>query len=141
MMTRRQRSSPILLHLAAFAMALVAVVTMPVCLDASNAPILDGDVLTITESRDVVQVMHQPGTYFLHVQSGVDGHCVTCGPSNHVPTAPLAATVAEQSQRVATLPSVLMVTTTSPHAVSGSHQSGASSLTTAPLSPPPRAIS
>ena len=141
MLALRRTQCTFLLHLAAFVVALVAIVTMPVCFDASNAPILDGDVLTVTESRDVVQVMHQPGTYLLHVQNGVEDHCVTCGPRSQTPSGPLAATVAEVAQRVATLPAALTVHTAVPQAVSGAHQAIVSSLTPAPLSPPPRAIS
>lgn len=128
----------VLLHLVALAMALVAVATMPVCIDASNAPILHGDVLTITESRDVVEVMHEPGMHLLHVQRGAEDRCSSCEPMQSDFETPFVANADDQTPRVAALPSSVAMGSASDRAVGAMQAEATASLSTRPFLPPPR---
>lgn len=53
-------------HLLSMAIALMAVIALPLCLPHTAATALDADERTITESRDVVEIVTTPGVHLLH---------------------------------------------------------------------------
>ncbi|MGC4190308.1 MAG: hypothetical protein QM589_03625 [Thermomicrobiales bacterium] len=53
-------------HLLSVAIALMAVVALPLCLPHDAVQSLDADERTVTESRDVVEVVTTPGVHLLH---------------------------------------------------------------------------
>lgn len=141
----REAYNHILLRMTAVAVALVAIATMPVCLDASNAPILNGDVQTITEARDVVEVMDTPGVYLLHTHRGVgaelqNDRCTTCSPVDPVEHLPATVSLDEHAQRAAVIPGTIALHTSTPSRAGILRAGDIVSLATAPSSPPPRPI-
>jgi hypothetical protein len=86
------------------AMVLVAVLTMPVCLNAANAPLLDGDLRTVTESRNITETMHDPGVHLLHQHLDDDDACAVCAPDQGWPGHEFHLTPDDLAQRVAVLP-------------------------------------
>lgn len=146
MWAHREAYTSILLRFAAIAVALVAIATMPVCLDASNAPILaDGhDVQTITEARDVVEVMDTPGVYLLHVHGGagaLDGdRCSSCSPVDPAAPLPLSASLDDHAQRVAVIPAAIALHAPTPARAGALHGIATASLAAAPALPPPRTL-
>ena len=62
------------------AIALMAVVALPFCLPHAAASDLDTDTRTITESRDVVEIVTTPGVHLLHHAPDVPvaASCVEC---------------------------------------------------------------
>lgn len=63
---RPSLSARLVPHLLSVAIALMAIVALPLCLPHEAAPGLDADARTITESRDVVEIVTTPGVHLLH---------------------------------------------------------------------------
>ena len=123
------------------AVALAAVVTMPVCQSSAFFPVTDGDARTITERRDIVEVVSDPGVHLLHLGYEIANHCETCIGTDlqaHPFDGSQTSHVEDIAQRVATVPAASFVEiasdprdlhaiTATLHPVSPRH-----------LSPPPR---
>ncbi|MGC4107385.1 MAG: hypothetical protein QM753_13765 [Thermomicrobiales bacterium] len=58
-------------HLLSMAITLMAVVALPLCLPHESMNGLDADERTITESRDVVEIVTTPGIHLLHQEAGM----------------------------------------------------------------------
>ncbi|MGN6483414.1 MAG: hypothetical protein ACTHMX_03340 [Thermomicrobiales bacterium] len=101
-------------HLLSMAIALMAVVALPLCLPHAAASGLDTDTRTITESRDVVEIVTTPGVHLLHhaPDAQVAASCVDCADGRGVDVAGAAHQDEPRIQpedlgsRVAVLPSV-----------------------------------
>ena len=102
--------------LLSIAIALIAIVALPLCLPHGQAREFDADVRTITESRSVVEVVSTPGVHLLHhaQTAQIVGPCGECprglgisaladGAEASTPTEP-ANRADDLSPRVAVLP-------------------------------------
>jgi len=101
-------------HLLSVAIALMAVVALPLCLPHEAAPETDADARTVTEARDIVEIVTTPGVHLLHhapdAQIVAAATCPDCAGGSNADDAGAArpdeprAQPDESGQRAAVLP-------------------------------------
>jgi len=107
-----RRQTHLILHMLGIAVALAAIVTLPVCHASAFFPVTDGDARTITEQRDIVEVVSDPGVHLLHLGYEIVNQCERCIGTDAEANpfdGPQTSHVEDIAQRVATMPTSPML--------------------------------
>ncbi len=101
----------LLLQLLGVTIALMAIVTLPVCHADAFAPVTDADALTIVENRSITEVVTTPGLHVLHEGYKLADWCETCGQigDTHPFDGPRQSHADDMSQRSATMPTTIVL--------------------------------
>jgi hypothetical protein len=130
----------LLLQMLGVTIALMAVVTLPVCHVDAFAPVTDADALTITENRSITEIVTTPGLHILHEGYKLVDWCETCGKIGDTQPfdGPHQSHAGDIFQRSATMPATIVLDVLPAPAYQALQVDPVPMRNTVPESPPPQ---